>query len=52
MTDPETVAQHLQSALDHVSDLRPAEELAAYEQVLAELTELLNAPDEHGPGLT
>lgn len=52
MTESENVAQHLRAALENVADLRPAEELAVYEQVLGELTDLLNAPDEHGPGLT
>lgn len=52
MSDSETVAQRLETALKDVDELRPADELAAYEQVLAELTELLNAPDEQGPGLS
>lgn len=52
MTDSETLPQQLHAFLENVEELRPAEELATYEQVLAELTELLNAPDEHGPGLT
>lgn len=51
MTGSKTVAQRLQAALEDVEKLRPAEELATYEQVLVELTELLNAPDEQGPGL-
>jgi len=38
------------AALQGVDELLPAEELAVYEQVLADLTELLNAPEEHGPG--
>lgn len=36
--------------LDDVDSLRPNDELAAYEGVLEDLTELLNAPDEYGPG--
>lgn len=49
MSDFQDVAAHVQSALDNVDELRPAEELAVYEDVLAQLTELLNAPEEHGP---
>lgn len=36
--------------LEGIDELPPSEELAVYEQVLADLTELLNAPDEHAPG--
>ncbi len=50
MTDTNKVAEHVRTALSDVAQLRPAEELAAYEQVLALLTELLNDSDDHGPG--
>ena len=36
--------------LADVHELSPADELATYERVLTELTELLNAPEELGPG--
>jgi len=52
MADSDKVTEQVQAALADVAQLRPAEELAAYEQVLDQLTALLNAPDEHGPGMT
>lgn len=36
--------------LNAVAELRPVDELAVYDSVLEDLTELLNAPDEYGPG--
>lgn len=45
MTDSNVLAAKIQEALADVQALRPAEELAAYEQVLTDLTERLNAPD-------
>lgn len=50
MSESNDVATQLQAALDNVDHLLPAEELAVYEQVLAQLTDLLNAPEEHAPG--
>jgi hypothetical protein len=50
MTEQHDVPAQVEAALEHVDELRPAEELAVYEQVLVKLTELLNAPDERGPG--
>lgn len=51
MTDTNKVAKQIQAALADIGQLRPAEERAAYEQVLAQLTDLLNTPDESGPGM-
>jgi hypothetical protein len=50
MTDAHNVADQVQDALAHVDELRPAEELALYEEVLTQLTDLLNAPEETAPG--
>ena len=43
-------AEQILARLDDVDRLRPDDELSAYEGVLEYLTELLNAPDEYGPG--
>lgn len=51
MIEPEYRAAEILEHLESVDQLRPAEELASYEQVLAQLTELLNAPEEQGPGV-
>lgn len=50
MTEPERQTAEIISQLDNIDQLRPAEELQSYEAVLAQLTELLNAPEDHGPG--
>lgn len=50
MTEPTDPAVDILATLDGVDELRPAEELATYEHVLAAMTELLNAPEEHSPG--
>lgn len=50
MTEPEHRTADILEHLESVAQLRPAEELATYEHVLSQLTELLNAPEEHGPG--
>ncbi|NLZ97751.1 MAG: hypothetical protein GX920_02865 [Micrococcus sp.] len=50
MTEPRYRTAEILAQLEHVDQQRPAEELATYEHVLAQLTELLNAPEEHGPG--
>lgn len=50
MTQPEYQTAAILSHLEDIDQLRPAEELTTYEQVLEQLTELLNAPEEHGPG--
>ncbi|GAA2029795.1 hypothetical protein GCM10009720_07080 [Yaniella flava] len=50
MTDHTNLTGDILAKLDGVDQLRPADELAAYEQVLTELTELLNAPETQGPG--
>ena len=50
MSESHEVATQLTAALDNIDQLRPAEELAVYEQVLTQLTDLLNAPDERAPG--
>lgn len=50
MTEPRNRTAEILAQLEHVDQQRPAEELAIYEYVLAQLTELLNAPEEHGPG--
>lgn len=51
MSEPHDLVSQVQSALDDVDQLRPTEELAVYEQVLSQLTALLNAPEDHGPGV-
>lgn len=51
MTESDDLVMQVQTALDGVDQLRPVEELAVYEQVLAQLTEFLNAPEDHGPGV-
>lgn len=50
MRDLQNLPAEILEQLDDVHELSPAQELATYEQVLAELTELLNAPEEYGPG--
>lgn len=50
MTDSHDIAAQVEAALTDVDDLQTAEELAIYEQVLTQLTELLDALDEHAPG--
>ncbi|NWN88951.1 MAG: hypothetical protein HLX51_10525 [Micrococcaceae bacterium] len=50
MTDHTHLTAEILTKIDGVDQLRPADELAAYEQVLTELTELLNAPETQGPG--
>lgn len=50
MAEEYKVTEQVQAALADVTRLSPAKELASYEQVLHQLTELLNAPDEHGLG--
>lgn len=52
MADSHTVDHQVQDALANVDELRPAEELARYEQVLTRLTDLLNTPEETSPGGT
>lgn len=52
MTEPERQATEIISQLDQVDQLRPAEELHAYETVLGQLTEMLNASEDYGPGVT
>lgn len=50
MTEPEYRTAEILEELESVDQLSPAEEIATYEQVLAQLTELMNAPEEQGPG--
>ena len=50
MRDMQNLTTEIAEQLDGVAELSPADELATYERVLAELTELLNAPEEHVPG--
>ena len=50
MPELQQLSEHINALLDDVHNLSPADELARYEQVLADLTELLNAPEDHGPG--
>lgn len=50
MTEPERQTSAILGHLEQVDQLRPAEELQVYEDVLAQLTELLNAPEDPGPG--
>ncbi|HEY4535878.1 MAG TPA: hypothetical protein VIG71_07900 [Enteractinococcus sp.] len=50
MPELQQLSEHINARLDDVHNLSPADELARYEQVLADLTELLNAPEDHGPG--
>ncbi len=52
MTDFPALPAEILQQLEGVQELSPADELAAYEQVLADLTELLNAPEERGSGDT
>ena len=52
MAESHDVAAQLTAALDNIDQLRPAEELAVYKQVLAQLSDLLNAPEEQAPGDT
>ena len=51
MFEVHDLVTQVHSALDDVDQLRPTEEIAVYEQVLSQLTELLNAPEDHGPGV-
>ncbi|WP_161485787.1 hypothetical protein [Enteractinococcus helveticum] len=50
MRDLQNLPAEVAAQLADVHELSPADELATYERVLTELTELLNAPEEHGPG--
>lgn len=52
MTESADPTVDILATLHGVDELRPADELATYEHVLTALTELLNAPEEHGPGAT
>lgn len=50
MRDVQNLSAEVAEQLADVHELSPADELATYERLLTELTELLNAPEEHGPG--
>lgn len=50
MRDLQNLPGDVAEQLADVHELSPADELATYERVLTKLTELLNAPEEHGPG--
>lgn len=50
MIEPERQTGHILARLQGIDELRPAEELQAYEHVLAQLTDLLNAPEDHDLG--
>lgn len=49
MPDLQNLPAEIAERLEGVGELSPADELTTYERVLAELTELLNAPEEHRP---
>lgn len=50
MTEPQHRTAEILAPLENVDQLTSSDELATYEHVLSDLTELLNAPEEHGPG--
>ncbi|WP_022870589.1 hypothetical protein [Yaniella halotolerans] len=51
MADPQHRTVQILSQLEGVDQLSPSDEIATFEQVLSALTELLNAPEEQGPGV-
>lgn len=51
MTEPEDQTAEILAHLEGIDQLRPADELATYEHVLEQLNEMLNAPEDHGPGV-
>lgn len=51
MADPQHRTVQILSQLEGVDQLSPSDEIATFEKVLSALTELLNAPEEQGPGV-
>lgn len=49
MTEPQQQTAEILTQLEHVDQLSPSEELATYEHVLSDLTELLNVSEDR-PG--
>lgn len=50
MAEAQHLTAELLAKLDGVEQLSPSAELATYEHVLGELTQLLNSPEASGPG--
>lgn len=50
MSIPHNSTDRFAAALADIDRLRPAEELAVYEQILEQLTDMLNTPEEPTPG--
>lgn len=48
MTEPERQTSKILAHLEGIDELRPAEELQTYENVLSQLTEMLNGSDDFG----